>query len=90
MLIATRVNIVRQKLIPPLHLCFSSKFCGIYLQLASRIAITMDESFLICQKISGYFCHLNLQYFDHLPSYRGPSWTFGALPTPCPRGHRKT
>ena len=31
-----------------------------------------------------------LTYFDHLPTYRGLSWTFGALPTPCPRGHRKT
>ena len=28
-------------------------------------------------------------YFDHLPTYRGLSWTFGALPTTCPRGHRK-
>ena len=27
-------------------------------------------------------------YFDHLPTYRGLSWTFGAPPTPCPRGHR--
>ena len=31
-----------------------------------------------------------LTYFDHLPTYRGLSWTFSALPTPCPRGHRKT
>ena len=30
-----------------------------------------------------------LTYFDHPPTYRGLSWTFGALPTPCPRGHRK-
>ena len=30
-----------------------------------------------------------LTYSDHLPTYRGLSWTFGALPTPCPRGHRK-
>ena len=30
-----------------------------------------------------------LTYFDHLPTYRGLSWTFGAPPTPCPRGHRK-
>ena len=28
--------------------------------------------------------------FDHLPTYRGLSWTFGAPPTPCPRGHIKT
>ena len=31
-----------------------------------------------------------LTYSDHLPTYRGLTWTFGALPTPCPRGHRKT
>ena len=31
-----------------------------------------------------------LTYFDHLPTYRGLSWTFGAPPTPCPRGHVKT
>ena len=31
-----------------------------------------------------------LSYFDHLPTYRGLSWTFGAPPTPCPRGHIKT
>ena len=30
-----------------------------------------------------------LSYFDHLPTYSGLSWTFGALPTLCPRGHRK-
>ena len=30
-----------------------------------------------------------LSYFDHLPTYRGLPWTFGALPTLCPRGHRK-
>ena len=31
-----------------------------------------------------------LTFSDHLPTYRGLSWTFGAPPTPCPRGHRKT
>ena len=31
-----------------------------------------------------------LTCFDHLPTYRGLSWTFGAPPTPCPRGHIKT
>ena len=30
-----------------------------------------------------------LTYFDHLPTYRGLSWTFGAPPTPCPHGHGK-
>ena len=30
-----------------------------------------------------------LSYFDHLPTYRGLSWTFSALPTLYPRGHRK-
>ena len=29
-----------------------------------------------------------LSYFHHLPTYRGLSWTFGALPSLCPRGHR--
>ena len=32
---------------------------------------------------------VDLANFDHLPIYRGLSWTFGALPTLCPRGHRK-
>ena len=31
-----------------------------------------------------------LTYSDHLLTYNGLSWTFGALPTPCPRGHRKS
>ena len=31
-----------------------------------------------------------LAYSDHLPTYGGLLWTFGALPTPCPRGHWKT
>ena len=30
-----------------------------------------------------------LTFSDHLPTYCGLSWTFGALPTPCPRGQRK-
>ena len=33
------------------------------------------------------FCPILTTY---LPTYRGLSWTFGTLPTPCPHGHRKT
>ena len=61
MLIAARVIFVRHQLIPPLHLCFSSKFCGIYLQLASMTAITMSGFFIICQKIIGHFCLLKIR-----------------------------
>ena len=32
------------------------------------------------------FCPILTTY---VPTYRGLSWTFGALPTRCPRGHRK-
>ena len=58
MLIAARVIFVRHQLIPPLHLCFSRKFCGIYLQLASMTAITM----------AGFFFNLTNNHWAFLPT----------------------
>ena len=57
--------------------------CAKILALASR---TLGYFLGVVQKLREQF----LSYFDHLPTCRGLSWTFGALPTPCPRGHRKT